>query len=138
MEFLGPRVANRIVNEVRGINATSPRPQTPAAVRGLDQPTSRDLVNRSPRDHVRGGFRPTAARAPLAGAVGVTRMAGRLRRLIENLAVVKPGRKTSRSLSDTAKATLGLNVPIAEVLDNTLGPIAPRGTGVASSDGVRD
>jgi hypothetical protein len=65
-------------------------------------------------------------------------MAGHLRRLIENLAVVKPGRKTSRSLSDTAKATLGRNVPIAEVLDNTLGPIAPRGTGVASSDGVRD
>jgi len=63
-------------------------------------------------------------------------MAGRLRRLIENLAVVKPGGKTSRSLSDAAKAALGLNVPMAEVLDNTLGPVAPRSTGAASSDGV--
>ena len=51
-------------------------------------------------------------------------MAGSLRRLIEDLAVVKPGRKTSRSLSDAAKAALGLDLPIADVLDNTLGPAA--------------
>jgi hypothetical protein len=63
-------------------------------------------------------------------------MAGRLRILIETVAVVKPGRKTRRSLSDAAKAALGLNVPIAEVLDNTLGPVAPRRTGAASSEGV--
>jgi hypothetical protein len=81
-------------------------------------------------------FGPSAARAPVAGAVEATRMAGRLRKLIENLAVVKPGRKTSRSLSDAAKAAFGLDVPIAEVLDNTLGPVAPRGKGAASSDGV--
>jgi hypothetical protein len=71
---------------------------------------------------------------PAAGAVGVTRMAGSLRRLIENLAVVKPGRKTSSSLSEAAKAALGLNVPIAEVLDNTLGPGAPRSAGAAAAD----
>jgi hypothetical protein len=63
-------------------------------------------------------------------------MAGSVRRLIENLALVKPGRKTSGSLSEAAKAALGLEVPIAEVLDHTLGPVAPRGTGAASSDGV--
>ena len=63
-------------------------------------------------------------------------MAGSLRRLIENLAVVKPGRKTSRSLSDAAKAALGLNVPITEVLDNTLGPAPARGAGAVSADGV--
>jgi hypothetical protein len=51
-------------------------------------------------------------------------MASSLRRLIEDLAVVKPGRKTSRSMSDAAKAVLGLDVPITEVLDNTLGPAA--------------
>ena len=51
-------------------------------------------------------------------------MASSLRRLIEEFAVVKPGRKTARSLSDSAKAALGLNVPIAEILDNTLGPAA--------------
>jgi hypothetical protein len=61
-------------------------------------------------------------------------MAGRLRRLIETVAVVKPGRKTSGSLSEAAKAALGLNVPITEVLDNTLGPVAPRGTGAVSAD----
>ena len=33
-------------------------------------------------------------------------MAGSLRRLIEDLAVVKPGRKTSRSMTDAAKAAL--------------------------------
>jgi hypothetical protein len=53
-------------------------------------------------------------------------MAGSLRRLIEDLAVVKPGRKTSRSMSDAAKAALGLEVPITDVLDNTLGPAARR------------
>jgi hypothetical protein len=63
-------------------------------------------------------------------------MAGSLRRLIENLAVVKPGRKTSRSLSDAAKTALGMDVPIAEVLDNTLGPTAARDTGAASGDGM--
>ena len=51
-------------------------------------------------------------------------MAGSLRRLIEDLAVVKPGRKTSRSMSDAAKAALGLDLPITDVLDNTLGPAA--------------
>ena len=71
---------------------------------------------------------------PLAGAVGVTRMAGSLRRLIENLAAVKPGRKTSRALSEAAKAAVGLNVPMAEVLDNTLGPAAPRSAEAASPD----
>ena len=54
------------------------------------------------------------------------RMASSLRRLIEDLAVVKPGRKTSRSARDAAKAALGLDVPITEVLDNTLGRAAPR------------
>jgi hypothetical protein len=51
-------------------------------------------------------------------------MASSLRRLIEEFAVVKPGRKTARSLSDSAKAALGTDVPIAEVLDSTLGPAA--------------
>jgi hypothetical protein len=51
-------------------------------------------------------------------------MAHSLRRLIEDLAVVKPGLKTSRSMSDAAKAALGLDVPITEVLDHTLGPAA--------------
>ena len=63
-------------------------------------------------------------------------MAGSLRTLIESLAVIKPGRKTSRSLSDAAKAALGMDVPIAEVLDNTLGPVARDGTGAATSGGV--
>ena len=54
-------------------------------------------------------------------------MAGSLRRLIENLAVVKPGRKTSRTLSQAAKAALGIDMPIVEVLDHTLGPGAPDG-----------
>jgi hypothetical protein len=63
-------------------------------------------------------------------------MASGLRRLIENLAVVKPGRKTSRSLSEAAKAALGMDVPIAEVLDNTLGPTAPDGARAAAVDGV--
>jgi hypothetical protein len=62
-------------------------------------------------------------------------MASSLRRLIENLAVVKPGRKTSRTLSQTAKAALGMDVPIVEVLDNTLGPVASDGTG-ASAEGM--
>jgi hypothetical protein len=61
-------------------------------------------------------------------------MASSLRRLIEELAVVKPGRKTSRSLSDAANAALGMNVPVVEVLDNTLGPAAP--AGAASVEGV--
>jgi hypothetical protein len=60
-------------------------------------------------------------------------MASSLRRLIEELAVVKPGRKTSRSLSDTAKAALGRNVSIVEVLDNTLGSAAPAGSVTAES-----
>jgi hypothetical protein len=63
-------------------------------------------------------------------------MASGLRRLIENLAVVKPGRKTSRSLSEAAKAALGMDMPIVEVLDNTLGATAPGGPGAASADGV--
>ena len=62
-------------------------------------------------------------------------MASGLRRLIEELAVVKPGRKTSRSLGDAAKAALGLDVPTAEVLDNTLGPAAPRGAGAGAAEG---
>ena len=62
-------------------------------------------------------------------------MASSLRRLIEELAVVKPGRKTSRSLSDAAKAALGLDVPITDVLDNTLGP-AGRGGSAASAEAV--
>lgn len=49
------------------------------------------------------------------------RMASSLRRLIEQLAVVKPA-KASRSTSEAAKAAFGLDVPITEVLDNTLGP----------------
>ena len=53
-------------------------------------------------------------------------MANSLRRLIEDLAAVKPGRKTSRSMSDAAKAALGLDLPISEVLDNTLGTAALR------------
>jgi hypothetical protein len=63
-------------------------------------------------------------------------MADSLRRLIENLAVMKPGRKTRRSLSDAAKAALGMNVPIVDVLDNTLGRVAPDGTGATSADGT--
>jgi hypothetical protein len=63
-------------------------------------------------------------------------MAGSLRRVIENLAVIKPGRKTSRSMSDAAKATLGMDLPIVEVLDNTLGPVARDGTGAASAGGM--
>ena len=62
-------------------------------------------------------------------------MASGLRRLIEEFAVVKPGRKTSRPLSDTAKAALGRNVPIVEVLDNTLGPAAPA-AGVVAAESV--
>jgi hypothetical protein len=61
-------------------------------------------------------------------------MASGLRRLIEEFAVVKPGRKASRSLSEAAKAAMGLNVPIVEVLDNTLGPAAPCGSDAASAD----
>ena len=61
-------------------------------------------------------------------------MASSLRRLIENLAVIKPGRKTSRSVSDAAKAALGMDVPLVEVLDNTLGPVVPGGAGAASAD----
>jgi hypothetical protein len=63
-------------------------------------------------------------------------MASSLRRLIESLAVVKPGRKTSRSLSEAAKAALGIDVPIVEVLDNTLGASAPDGAGAAAGDGM--
>jgi hypothetical protein len=66
---------------------------------------------------------------------GSVRMAGSLRRLIEDLAVVKPGRKISRSMSDAAKAALGLEVPITEVLDNTLGPAPRRGAGAAEPTG---
>ena len=60
-------------------------------------------------------------------------MASSLRRLIENLAVVKPGRKTSRYTSDAAKAALGLNLPITEVLDHTLGP-GVRGVGEGAAE----
>jgi hypothetical protein len=63
-------------------------------------------------------------------------MASSLRRLIETIAVVKPGRKTSGSLSEAAKAALGLDVPIAEVLDNTLGPIAPPGGSAPAAPGT--
>ena len=63
-------------------------------------------------------------------------MASSLRRLIEDLAVVKPGRKTSRSLSDAAKGALGIDVPIVDVLDNTLGRVGPDGSGAASADGT--
>jgi len=66
-------------------------------------------------------------------------MASGLRKLIESIAVVKPGRKTSGSLSEAAKAALGLDVPIAEVLDSTLGPVAPPGDGAlgAAAGGSR-
>ena len=63
-------------------------------------------------------------------------MAGGLRRLIEHFAVVKPGRKTSRTLSDAAKAALGLDVPVVEVLDNTLGPAAARDARAPSGNGM--
>jgi hypothetical protein len=63
-------------------------------------------------------------------------MASSLRRMIEELAVAKPGRKTSRSLSDVAKAALGRNVPSVEVLDNTLGPAA-QAPGAASAESAR-
>ena len=63
-------------------------------------------------------------------------MASSLRRLIENLAVGKPGRKTSRTLSQAAKAALGMDVPFVEVLDSTLGPVASDGTGAASAEGM--
>ena len=62
-------------------------------------------------------------------------MATSLRRLIEELAVVKPGRKTSRSLSDAAKAALGIDVPMVEVLDSTLGPAA-RAASAGSPEGA--
>jgi hypothetical protein len=62
-------------------------------------------------------------------------MAGSLRRLIEDLAVVMPGRKTSRSMSDAAKAALGLDVPITDILDNTLGP-AEEGAGAGAAEAV--
>ena len=58
-------------------------------------------------------------------------MASSLRRFIEDVAVVKPGRKASRSMSDAAKAALGLDLPITEILDNTLGPAAA-GAGAAT------
>lgn len=70
---------------------------------------------------------------PRRAGVRGRRMASSLRRLIEDIAVVKPGRKTSRSVSDAAKAVLGLDVPITEVLDNTLGPAAP-GTGAKATE----
>lgn len=61
-------------------------------------------------------------------------MASSLRRFIEDVAVVKPGRKSSRSMSDAAKAALGLDLPITEVLDNTLGPAAAgAGAGAAAT-----
>ena len=62
-------------------------------------------------------------------------MASGLRRLIEELAVVKPGRKTSRSMSDAAKVALGLDVPTTEILDNTLGPAA-QGAGAGAAEAV--
>jgi hypothetical protein len=63
-------------------------------------------------------------------------MASSLRRLIENLAVVKPGRKTIRSLTQAAKTALGMYVPLVEVLDNTLGAPAPAGARAAAVDGT--
>jgi hypothetical protein len=63
-------------------------------------------------------------------------MASSLRRLIENLAVVKPGRKTSRALTQAAKTALGMDVPLVEVLDHTLGAPAPAGAGAAAVDGT--
>src|SRR5262245_34990753 len=94
-----------------------------------------DLVHRPGQGHLRTGSGPAATRAA-AGRRG-DRMASGLRRLIEELAVVKPGRKTARSLSDSAKAALGMDVPIAEVLDNTLGPAAqPAGAASAKSGDV--
>jgi hypothetical protein len=61
-------------------------------------------------------------------------MASGLRTLIEDLAVVKPARKASRCMSDAAKTALGLDLPITEVLDNTLGPAAQRaGAGAAET-----
>src|SRR5262245_41619668 len=82
-------------------------------------------------------FGPDLARQRPAWTLGagVTGVASSLRRLIEELAVVKPGRKTARSLSDSAKAALGMDVPIAEVLDNTLGPAA-QGASAASAEHV--
>jgi len=64
-------------------------------------------------------------------------MASSLRRLIDRIAVVKPGRKTSGLLSEAAKAALGLDVPIGEVLDNTLGPVAPGSDVAAIATGTR-
>lgn len=61
-------------------------------------------------------------------------MASSLRRLIEEVAVVKPGCKASRSTSDAAKAALGLDVPITQVLDHTLGAAAqPAGAGASTA-----
>jgi hypothetical protein len=59
-------------------------------------------------------------------------MASSLRRLIEDVAVVKPGRKASCSMSDAAKAALGPELPITEVLDNTLGRAAAGAGAVAA------
>jgi hypothetical protein len=64
-------------------------------------------------------------------------MASSLRRLIEDLAVMKPGRKASRSMSDAAKGSLGLDLSITEVLDNTLGPAAQRAGAGAGQAGTR-
>ena len=63
-------------------------------------------------------------------------MAGSLRRLIENVAVLKPRGKTSRALSQAAKAALGMDVPVIEVLDHTLGTPAPAGASPAAVDGA--
>jgi hypothetical protein len=60
-------------------------------------------------------------------------MASSLRRLIEDLAVLKPGRKATRSMSDAAKGSLGLDLSITEVLDNTLGPPA-QGAGAGAAE----
>jgi hypothetical protein len=80
-----------------------------------------------------GSVRPGGDRVDAGRRGG--RMASGLRRLIEELAVVKPGRKAARSLSDSAKAALGMDVPIAEVLDNTLGAAAQAASAASAKSG---
>jgi hypothetical protein len=63
-------------------------------------------------------------------------MASGLRTLIEDLAVVKPGRKAGRSMSDAAKAALGPDLPVTQILDNTLGPAAQRAGARAAAAGT--
>ena len=113
--------------------AQETRRSSRAAQEGAASSLAPDLVSGRPRGHLRGGFDRRRRTRRYRGA-REQRMASSLRRLIEDLAVVKPGRKTSRSLSDAAKASLGLNVPIMEILDNTLGPAPAQGTGAAPAE----